>query len=293
MNLPINNPVRNKIFIWANSDLDGAASVVLLGNILRNIEYKSTFFGRFEEEYKAWAKKHLEDFDKVFIVGMVLDQTLMNKLDDPRLVFISDRGENLHAFDSTLIMEKCSSCCKLIYKKFKNKVDIPLNVKKLVGYVDDYNEYSLKYEESKYLNALYRKLNYNKFVTFVNRFWDGYDGFSNSELELAQSFFDDISKEYAKLELYSGEFKGWRVLATFSKCSVNEIAKKMIDNHSSDVIIVVNMDTKFVSFRKPENSESDIVYMAENLCNGGGGEWASGGHMTEKFMEFMTKLTEL
>lgn len=290
----VNIPVQSsKIFIWANSDLDGAASVVLLGNIFHNIEYKSAFFGKFEEYYKVWAKKHLEDFDKVFVVGMVLDQSMLNRLDDPRLVIISDRGENLKTFDSTLITDKCSSCCKLIYRKFKDKVEIPLDVKKLVAYVDDYNKYDLKYEESKYLNAIYRKMVYNKFVTFVNRFWNGYDGFTDNEIAIVQSYFDEIHKEAAELDLFKGEYRGWSVMATFSKHPVNEIAKELIDNHPFDVIMVVNPDTKFVSFRKPNDSKADIVYMAENLCGGGGGEQASGGQMTEKFMEYMRTLIEL
>jgi oligoribonuclease NrnB/cAMP/cGMP phosphodiesterase (DHH superfamily) len=282
----------SKIFVWANSDLDGACSTILLGNIFPDMEYKSAFFGDFANQYAEW-EHNLENYDKVFIIGMVLDQSLINKIDDYKVVFVSDRGEKLNVFDSTMISEETSSCCKLLYKKFKDKFDIPNDLKKLILYVDDYNVYSLKHKESEYLNGLYRNTRFNRFKVLVNRFWNGYDGLTDKEMALAESFFDAIDTEYKNLELYEGTFKEWSVVAVFSKFSVNEIAKKLIDNHKKDVIIVVNPDTQFVSFRKPEGSIANITFMAENLCNGGGGEWASGGKISQKFLDFTQKLIQI
>lgn len=282
----------SKIFVWANSDLDGACSTILLGNIFPDLEYKSAFFGDFLKQYSEW-EHNLENYDKVFVIGMVLDQSLINKIDDPKVVFVSDRNEKLNVFDSTIITEEYTSCCKLLYKKFKDKFDFPSDLKKLILYIDDYNFYSLKHQESEYLNALYRNTRYNRFKVFVNRFWNGYNGLTEKEMVLAESFFNAVDTEYNNLEVYEGKFKDWSVIATFSKFSVNEIAKKLIDNHKKDVIIVVNPDTQFVSFRKSEGSEADIAFMAENLCNGGGGEWASGGKISPKFMDFTQKLIQI
>jgi len=289
----VNIDVQSRIFIWSNSDLDGACSVILLGQVFKEFEYQSCFFGKFEEAYLKWAKTELNNYDKIFVVGMVIDQRLLNKIDDPRLVIISDRGEKLKAYESMLITEECGSCSKLIYKKFKKIKDFSVDVKKLLVYVDDYNEYLLKHEESKYLNAIYRRMGYRNFYKFVTRFFDGYDGLTDEEVNLAEEFFKEIDDEVSTMDLYSGVFKEWKVLAAFSKLSVNEIAKELIDNHKADVIVVVNPDTKFVSFRKPLGSPADIVYMAENLCDGGGGEWASGGQMTEKFLGFTTNLEQI
>lgn len=288
----MNNYDVSKIFVWANSDLDGAASVILLGNIFPNMEYKSVFFGDFYNSYVDW-ESNLENYDKVFVVGMVLDRYLINKIDDHKVVFVSDRGEKLNVFDSSIISEEYSSCCKLLYKKFKEKFEFPTDLKKLILYVDDYNQYSLKHTESEYLNAIYRNTRYNRFKVFVNRFWNGYDGLTDKEMESAEAFFLAIDNEYANLDLYDGSFKDWSVIATFSKFSVNEIAKKLIDNHKKDVIIVVNPDTQFVSFRKPEGSIADIAFIAENLCSGGGSKWASGGKITQKFLDFTQKLIQM
>jgi hypothetical protein len=293
LNHMINYDKMSKIFIWANSDLDGACSVILLGNIFPNMTYKSVFFGDFLTQYTAWEKNNLEHYDKVFVVGMVLDQSLINKIDDSKVVFVSDRGEKLNVFDSTMICENTSSCSKLLYRKLKDKFEIPVNLKKLILYVDDYNNYSLKYRESECLNALYRSFRYSRFKEFVKRFWDGYTGFTDSELETVEEFFNKIEEEYENLDIYKGDFKDWSVVCVTSQCPVNEIAKKLIDNHDCDVIVVVNVNTKFVSFRKPVGSSADIVYMAEKLCNGGGGEWASGGHVTERFLEFSEKLEKV
>lgn len=282
----------SRIFCWANSDLDGACSTILLGNIFPTIEYRSVFFGNFLKQYTEW-EFNLDNYDKVFVIGMVLDQSIINRIDDPKVVFVSDRNETINVFDSAMISEECSSCSKLLYKKFKDKFDIPVNLKKLILYIDDYNKYSLKHKESEYLNGLYRNTRYNRFNTFVNRFWSGYDGLTNQELTTSEAFFHAIDEEYDKLDIYEGEFKGWSVIATFSKCSVNEIAKKLMDNYQKDVIIVVNPETQFVSFRKPEGSSANIAFMAENLCNGGGGDWASGGGISQKFLDFTQKMIQI
>lgn len=285
--------VTSKIFIWANSDLDGAASVIALGHIFPEFEYQSCFFGKFQEQYIKWAKNNLENYDKIFVVGMVIDQDLMRKLDDPRIVIISDRADVLKVHDSTLIVEESTSCCRLIYLKFNHLRALPKPVKELILYVDDYNRYALTYDESKYLNALYRKMGVRKFKDFVERFSDGYDGLTETEVALAETFLKEIQDELPKLDLYTGLWDGWSVLSTFSKCSVNEIAKELMDAHDYDIIIIVNTDTKFISFRKPATSTANIANMAESLCGGGGGEFAAGGNITQKFLEFTEELTLL
>jgi hypothetical protein len=52
----------SKIFVWANSDLDGACSTILLGNIFPNMDYKSVFFGDFLNQYTDW-EHNLENYD--------------------------------------------------------------------------------------------------------------------------------------------------------------------------------------------------------------------------------------
>ncbi len=58
----------------------------LLGNIFKNFEYRHCFFGKFEEQYLPWAKENAEDYDKIFIVGMVLDQNLIKKIDEEEIM---------------------------------------------------------------------------------------------------------------------------------------------------------------------------------------------------------------
>lgn len=287
------NYSMSKIFAWVNSDLDGIGSTVLLGNLFKNFEYRHCFFGKFEEQYLPWAKENAEDYDKIFVVGMVLDQNLVKKIDDHRVVFVSDRPDDFKTWDSTKIQEECSSCTKLLYKKFKEKVEFTKNLKKFFLYVDDYNSYDLKHEETKYLNALYRKSGGNRFVNFVNRFWNGFDGFTTTEVKLAEGFFEELEDELEHITLYSGEWEGFKVISTISKFSVNELSHSIMENYPADAVIVMNPDTQFVSFRKYKGSEVDIAKMAGNLCDGGGGEWASGGRITKEFLKFSETLREL
>ena len=53
-----NYDIMSKIFVWANSDLDGACSTILLGNIFPNMEYKSVFFGDFLTQWKVGIDYH-------------------------------------------------------------------------------------------------------------------------------------------------------------------------------------------------------------------------------------------
>lgn len=281
-----------KIFAWVNSDLDGVGSTILLGNLFPNFEYKSIFFGDFESTFTEWWAINQDNYDKVFIVGMPLIQSMVNKLDDYKIIFVSD-NDRPNVFDSTLIYEDTTSCTKLLYKKFKDKIDFPLQLKMFFVYINDYNSYELKHEESKFINAIFRKSGGGKFAKFVNRFWKGFDGFSTQEINLAESFFKELDNELEGLDLFKGEFKGFSVISTFSKFSVNELSSSILDNYETDVVIVVNPDTQFISFRKSKTSKADIVFMAENLCNGGGGEWAAGGQITPKFLDFTQKLIQL
>jgi hypothetical protein len=282
-----------KMFAWVNSDLDGVGSTVLLSNIFKNFEYRHCFFGNFEEQYLTWFKEFGEQYEKIFIVGMVLEQSIIKKIDDHRVIIVNDRNDKLRIYDSTLIEQEYSSCTKLLYKKFKNKINFSNNLKKFFLYVDDYNSYQLKHEETKYLNALYRKTGYNRFARMVDRFRNGFDGFTDTEIELAESFFNDLQNELNQITLYQGDYQGHRVISTISKFSVNELAHSIMSDYSTDVVIIMNPDTQFVSFRKPKESKLDIANMAVMLCEGGGGEWSSGGKITKAFLKFSETLTEL
>ena len=279
-----------KAFAWVNSDLDGVGSAVLLGNIFKNFEYRHCFFGNFEEQYRIWAKTGLDQYEKVFIVGMSLNQNLLKTLDDPRVVIVNDRLSGLKVWDSMLIEGECSSCTRLLYTKFKDRVAFTSDLKRFVLFVDDYNGYTLKYAETKYLNALYRRSGGNRFITFVKRFQNGFDGFTDKEVEIAESFFKELEKEVDSISIFEGVVKNYKVISTITLFSVNEIAAYLLEKYKSDVVIIMNPDTQSVSFRKSLNSEIDIVWMAEKLCDGGGGPHASGGKITPKFLEFTKTL---
>lgn len=282
------------VYAWFNSDLDGVGCAVLLGNIFKNFDYRSVFFGDFERQFDEWYEQNSDKYDKIFVVGMVLDQKLINKLDDYKIIFVSDAPERLNVFDSTLIHEETTSCCRLLYNRFKDKIEFPKNIKKLVAYIDDYNSYTLKTEESKYLNAIFRKTSgKGKFKLLVNRFFHGYDGLTQAEQNVAESFFNEIQTEAEQLELYKGTFKGFDVISFFTKKSANEMAAVVLDNYDTDAVIVVNLDTKFVSIRAKKGGKGDAKMLAERLCDGGGTKESAGGNITEKFIEFTQELTLL
>jgi oligoribonuclease NrnB/cAMP/cGMP phosphodiesterase (DHH superfamily) len=281
------------VFLWVNSDLDGVGSTILLGNIFKKFEYKPVFFGNFEEEYFNWYDDNFQNYDKVFVVGMPLNQNLINRLDDKKVVFVSDSDDIVKVIESSLLQERTSSCSKLLYKKFSKSFNFSKDIQKLVAIIDDYNSYNLKLTESKILNALFRKSGKQRFYNFVNNFWNGFKPFTDGEIKVFEIFENELQKELSNLEIFKGTYKGYSVLATFSNFSASEIASSILSAYSPDIVIVVNLNTKFVSFRKRKDSKSDIVFMATNICGGGGSEFASGGQITSKFLEFTTTLEPL
>ncbi len=281
------------VFLWVNSDLDGVGATILLGNIFKKFEYAPVFFGKFEQEYFEWRDKNIQNYDKVFVVGMPLSQTLVNRLDDKKVVFVSDQPDVVRVQDSTLIQEETTSCSKLLYKKFCKSLNFPDSIKKLILIIDDYNSYNLKLKESKVLNALFRRSGPRRFYNFVNSYWDGFVKFSDAENKICEIFYKDLDKELENLDLYTGLYKNNTVVATFSEFSVSEIANALLDAYNHDIVIVVNLKNRFVSFRKRRGSKADIIFMAQNLCDGGGQEFSSGGSITSKFLEFTNTLTPL
>ena len=49
-----------------------------------------------------------------------------------RVIIISDKKENIKVYDSTLIDDDTTSCTKLLYKKFKDKLELKNNNDKLM-----------------------------------------------------------------------------------------------------------------------------------------------------------------
>lgn len=283
----------SKVFLWVNSNLDGAGSTILLGNIFKNLEYRGVFFGKFEQEYFEWFDENFQNYDKIFIVGMPLNQELINKIEHKKVIFVSNQPNSLNVQDSTLIQEECTSYSKLIYKKFSKSLEFPKEIKQLIAIVDDYMSYKLKLSETMIVNAIFRKSGSKAFYNFVNNFWNGYREFNDGELKLAENFYNELNSEIESLDLYKGVYKKHSVIATFSKFSANEIAHAILNTYNPDIVVVINLDTKFVSFRKNKNSTADILYMSQNLCNGGGVQSASGGQLTSKFLEFTNQFKPL
>lgn len=283
----------NKVFTWVNSDLDGVGCTILLGNIFSNFSYRGIFFGDFENQFEEWWKDNHMEYDKIFVVGFPLSQELINKLDDEQIIFVHDFPESFKSYDSKIIQENTTSCSKLLYKTFKEKFEFPKNIKRLISIIDDYNSQKLKFRESFCLNAIFRKTFNGRFKKLVKKYWYGFVGFSDRELNLIKEFVSDLKRELKNLELYTGQYEQYSVISTFSKFPVNELAVELLKRHDKDVVIVVNPDTNFVSFRKNKNSDLDLKKMAEFLCEGGGNEYAAGGKITKNFLKFTEELEKI
>jgi oligoribonuclease NrnB/cAMP/cGMP phosphodiesterase (DHH superfamily) len=72
---------------------------------------------------------------------------------------------------------------------------------------------------------------------------------------------------------------------------INDICDHLLKTYNSDIVFFVNTNSSHVSFRKKKTCNVNLAKLAEFLCGGGGHEYAAGGKITEKFMNFSKQLS--
>ena len=65
----------------------------------------------------------------------------------------------------------------------------------------------------------------------------------------------------------------------------------LINKHKADISVIVNTQSKTVSFRRSKSCDADVSILAQKLCNGGGHAAAAGGKLTEQFATLTKQFT--
>ena len=113
---------------------------------------------------------------------------------------------------------------------------------------------------------------------------------------------EPLSDEYKKLVLLVDDYDSYSLKVPNSH-ELNTIfwnyqgdkVKKFVEDFGSgfhefaDIGMVVNMDSKKVSFRKDKQCPVDLSLLAKTIADGGGHKYAAGGKVSDKFITF-TKL---
>lgn len=297
-----------KIFVFTDSDLDGAASLLALhwalGAKPGDINFLTTTVSNFRKEFLVWAAEDsIENYDKVFFLD--IDTSLSIDLIDNKKSVIFDHHEthlpNKEKYkNATTNITVTDSCAKLIYVHFKDRLTkLTAPQKYLVALANDYDSYQFKLPESYNLNCAFsnsqKSLGKSKAYKFVERFYEGFSGFTTQENNIIKEYIAGRDTAIANSQIYAGEIniskQNLLVAGTMGIRYVNDVCDHLLKQHKADIVFFVNTNSNHVSFRKNKTCSVNLAKLADLLCGGGGHEYAAGGKITEKFMEFTKQLT--
>jgi oligoribonuclease NrnB/cAMP/cGMP phosphodiesterase (DHH superfamily) len=287
------------ILIYTDNDLDGAGSALVLkwyfetiANVVIEETGESTLISKLKSKNGA-----LDTFDKVFICDLALTEDIIPEVDKKNFVIFDHhvdhsklRNNYKHA---KTIIKPYSSCSKLIYDTFLSKLSLTQQQIDLINFIDEYDSYKIKNAEALKLNAIFYLYNNPKVNKFIESFNHGIRDFNILEKNSINLFFKKFKEQLNNAEIYKGKIKDYSVVATFANYAVNEVAHSIIAKHNVDIGIVVNKETKTVSFRRSKTSEVDVSILARKFCNGGGSVGAAGGALTEQFGNLTKLLTRV
>jgi nanoRNase/pAp phosphatase (c-di-AMP/oligoRNAs hydrolase) len=296
-----------KIMVFTDSDLDGVTSFLLFKWFFNNhhIDVENTSITNFRKKYTKWlSQTNPKLYDRIYILDLDIHDCL-DLIDTDKHVIIDhhkSHEENNNYKNATTMIKTYSSCCKLMYKLFKNLYNTdPLNKqqKKLLLLVDDYDSYTLQLPESKKLNYIYWNTQ-NKFKTFIKQYYNGFTDFTYEQQNILKLHSQEIKEQTKNIEIYGVKTKVQNkeltILSTFSDKNINDMAELLLKKYRADIAIVVNNQTKHVSLRQDKNTNKKINlidFTKKITGDGGGHEFATGAPLSDNFIEFTKKLKKI
>lgn len=276
-----------RLLVLTDNDLDGAGSALFIKWLYKN---KLTTFKVIEVTESTVVNEfnnlHLDDFDKIFILDIDLNRQQIPHVDDKRVVVFDhhiQHEQDKYVYKSAkAVVESCSSCISLLYSKFKDKIDITPEQIQLIDLIDDYDSYKLEHKDSLKLNAIHKTYNNPKAEKFIDAFYSGFRPYTIQEKNGIKLFIKKF-KEQLESQVYVGKIKSYKTVSMIGNYAISEIANYIISKHDAEIGIIVNLDTKTVSFRRNKTSDVDVSIIAKTLCEGGGSPAIAGGKLTENF----------
>ena len=286
------------IQVWTDTDLHGAGSALLLKWLYKDAKAfsiqdvtESTLTGRCKG-----ALHTLDHYDRVYGADLDLTPEQVSLIDRENVVVIDShknhaKHKDLYKKAKVIIDPDVYSSTTLIYDKFKSHLShLSKEQIELIECIQSYDWYNAKNKDSLKLNAIYYNLNSPKTENFINAFEKGLRDFTIQEKNAIKLYFKKF-KEQLTGETFSGKIKEYSIVATFANYAINELAHYLINKHKADISVIVNTQSKTVSFRRSKSCDADVSILAQKLCNGGGHAAAAGGKLTEQFATLTKQFT--
>jgi oligoribonuclease NrnB/cAMP/cGMP phosphodiesterase (DHH superfamily) len=288
------------ILIFTDSDLDGAGSALLLKEVFAGhdvIIVETTEYSILNEFKNRW--NTLDHFDKIFVCDLSLNEEQAIAINRENVVVVDHHETHARFADkytkAKSIVTPYSSNTKLVFDKFRSKIEVTPAKEALVGLIDQYDSWSFDFPRElapAQLNAIFNVYNRPKVEKFIESFKDGLRDYTPQEKGAIKLHFKRFVEQLENPK-FAGMIKDFKVVSTFITAQVNEVANYMLDKYDADIAIMVNLDIKVVSFRKKKGVQLDLGKLAEKLCDGGGSHILAGGKLTDTFATFTKTLTPI
>jgi oligoribonuclease NrnB/cAMP/cGMP phosphodiesterase (DHH superfamily) len=286
----------NTELVITHTDLDGAASycVVCWAHGAR-LPVKPLTTADFASFWKNSILKNIDKFKNIYICDICPEDSEL-LYDFPNVTIIDHHAttiERKHKFTrATVVAQEAPSTCYLAYKHFKLKLND--NKKLLLSLANDYDSYEHKSPKSKLLNYLFWSYQGDRVSKFYEEFQNGFTGFNSFQKNIIKFYLKRLAETLRSLKTYKGEVeqnnRKYSICSTFAEFAINDVADHVLSVDNSDIAIVVNVKSGKVSFRKRKGCGCDLNILAKKLADGGGHADASGGILSDTFINFSKAL---
>lgn len=295
--------IMKRVFLFTDADIDGAGCVWILKKALEpecKVEYKVVTRSKFRKDFNSFIEQgNYKKYSKIFICDLSVwgDIDIVDRKDVTIFDHHDDHIKTHNYKNATCFIKNSPSTTELMYDVLCNEVEMTKYQKLLVKIISDYDNYTLSIKYSKPLNYIFWNYTGNRVEKFLTDFKDGFKGFNryhNNALKLIEKEYKDFMKngEFFKGALKIGE-KEYTCLGTFCDINPNTIAEEAFKKFGGDIIFIINIKSKTVSFRRSKECTLDLVKLSSAVADGGGHSAASGGKLTKQVMAIASKLYKI
>lgn len=277
------------VLVFTDTDLDGSGSALfikwLYGPKIKDLVVIETTESMIVNEFNN--RKHsLDHYDKIFVLDLCLNETQARAIDRHNVVVfdhhISHAKIKHNYVKGKAVVESYTSCIGLLRDKFKSHIQLTKEQEDLIKYIDDYDCYGLKYTDSLKLNAIHTTYNRPKVDKFLEAYGNGFKPYTVQEKNAIKLFIKKFRDQFND-GVHVGKIKNYKAVAIFADYAISEVANYVITKYDAEIGIVVNLNTKTVSFRRCMQCDVDLSILAKAFCNGGGSHKLAGGSLTMEF----------
>ena len=294
--------MKNSLVI-THTDIDGAVSYSILCWYKQiRLPVKPISQAEFATFWKTSILPNIAKFDKIYIFDLNVGDCI-EQYDYSNVTIVDHHQESIQAShkikQAKIFCQDCSSTSLLLYKtlkEIKKNEFITSRQKLILLAADDYESYAFSLPFTRDLNWLFWSYQGDRVSKFYEDFKHGFTAFTEQQKNLIAFYRKRLSNVLGDLKLFSGTIdsnkKQYKVISTFADFGINDVADHILKTVNTDIVIVVNLRSERVSFRKNKNCDVKLNRLAKILSAGGGHEDAAGGILNDTFINFSKSFNE-